>query len=201
MKTITNQIIFCAVLCMFYFFVSCSSEKQSNQKVYIISSSAKSNLSHFTVKPEQFYHKFNFIVDSSGALYYFSLRPENLEKKSIDLSQGLPVFKNLLPENIVQVSEPSIVDFLKNNILNDKKENITISIASQKDTIMSEGFSTMIKYLYDSTKNLDFQVRTTTLEENTVVNFKKKHEFYDPKLIKWDSSKMVIYTTPIIEYN
>ncbi len=194
MKTPTNPILIATLFCLLYFVSSCSLGKQDEVKVSVISLKAKSPKSHYTVSPQTYYSKFNFLVDSSGLVYYYCLRNSGFTKTD---ENGLqPSFIYLTPEQMVQVTSNSVIDFLKCNILNDNKDAITISLSSQKDSIKSMVFDNLIKFLYDSVKNVDFQIRPTTIEENIVMNFKKRNTFYDPKTITWDSTKIAFTAAP-----
>ena len=188
MKTLTNQILITTLISVMCFCLACTSTKQEDAKVSVISAKAKSGTSHFTVTPSTYYSKFNFLVDSSGAVYYYCLRNTGFISNG-DNGQ-FPSFVDLTPEQMVKLTTKNVTDFLKSNVLNDAKDAINISISSQKDSIISLTFDHLIKFLYDSTKNVDFQIRTTTIEENTVLKFKNRNAFYDPKAVVWDSTKV-----------
>ncbi len=194
MKTLTNQILIITLISVMCFCVACTSNKQEDAKVSVISAKAKSGTSHFTLSPSTYYSKFNFLVDSSGAVYYYCLR--NVGFTSNGDNGQFPSFVDLTPEQMVELTSKNVIDFLKSNVLNDAKDAINISISSQKDSIVSLTFDHLIKFLYDSTKNVDFQIRTTTIEENTVLKFKQRNTFYDPKAIVWDSTKVAFVATP-----
>jgi hypothetical protein len=179
---------------------SCCRRGQNElQEIYVISSLAKSGNSHFIIPlnyshEKEYYQQFNFLIDSSGIIYYYSFQPG--EWGFITSPIG-PVFANIKKEQIIQVPPNSIIEFLKCNVLGESKY-IKISIASQRDTIKSAEFIKLYNYLSDSTKVLNFNVRQTTIEENIVMNFKKRHFTYYPSFIKWDSTK-TIFIKPTIE--
>jgi|WetSurMetagenome_2_1015567.scaffolds.fasta_scaffold125638_2 hypothetical protein len=188
-KRIFNWTLF--IVCSFI--ISCSPARHESDKVFIISSLAKSNNSHFAKQPEGFYKEFNFIIDSSGSTYYYYLKQGEW---SYICDKTLPVFTNLQTEQMIQVSHNNIIDFFKCNVLRNHN-HITVSIASQKDTINSPGFTFLYNYLTDSTKDIDYWIRSTTNEENIVMYYKKNRLYYNPELIDWDSTKTVFIKPPI----
>jgi hypothetical protein len=166
--------------------LSCSSPKKNDNKIFIISVLAKSDKSHFTVSPKEFYRNNNFIIDSSGQIFYYGF--PSLEWPA-SMFTKLPIFIDLKPERIVQVPNDNIVDFLKCNLQYDTKNRTTISISSQKDTINSKSFTTLFEYLSDSTKDLYYWIRRTTIEENLVLYYKIRLLRYERDCIDWDSTK------------
>jgi len=191
-----KRIIFLGIICGCYLFISCSSGKNGKDEVFVISSLAKTDSSHFTASPIKFYSKFNFIIDSSGLIYYYSLRHKDNVCGGGSFEK--PIFIDLTPEQIVQIPQNTIIDFIKCNVLDNNKEKVNISIASEKDTIKSKEFSTMFSFLHDSPIKLHYCIRKTTSEENIVLFYKQRKWFYEPTKIYWDSTKTVFYTTPVV---
>jgi hypothetical protein len=181
-KRTINWTIFIAC----FLILSCSSHQKDTNKTFIISSLAKIEQSHFTESPQASYGYYNFIIDSTGIIFFYSLQsgewPASLFTK-------LTLFENLIPEHVVQVPNDNLVNFLKCNLRYLIKNEKGICIASQKDTINSKSFTTLFEYLSDSTKELHYWIRKTTIEENMVIYYKKSNRHYNPDCINWDSTK------------
>jgi len=188
--------IISSVLLLFCLLIS-SCQKKEKQEQYVISSLAKTKDSRFTVSPDRFYGRYNFIIDTSGLIYYYGLQSRG--HGCFIYTESIPPFIKLKPDQIVKIPDNSIIAFFKCNVTNSTIK--TISIASQNDTINSKGFTILLNYLNDSINNTTYQVRMTTIEENTVLSYKKQNRYYDPNFINWDSTKMVFITAPTIVYD
>ena len=194
--------IFILALFIFLFLHSCSNGKAVQEKTYIISSLAKTDVNHFInlSPPSEFtqnmyYSQFNFILDSTGILFYYFFQPREVVG---DSSISKLLISYLRPGQLIQVPKNSTIDFLKCNILNTNKSNIKISIASVKDTIKSKIFNELYLFLKDSTKSLDYIIRPATKEEILYLYCKKKKEYYSSEGKFWDSVSSKHFTFPVI---
>jgi len=190
-------------LLAFNFLFSCSPKPLDNNKTYVISSLAKTD-KHFIIPtpPGEFlqnikyYRQFNFIVDSSGFLYYYYFQPYEFVG---DSSISRLLISYLRPGQLIKVPENGTIDFLKCNIINTKIDNIWLSIASEKDTIKSKAFQELYEFLKDSAKNIDFIVRPAREEERFYISCKNKKEYYTSEGKYWDSIKWTHYfKAPIV---
>lgn len=196
-KTLRSTIPVLLIL-FFVGFSSCSRNKNESQEVFIISELTKLGDEQFTLPDcnfpdggSEYYQEYNFILDSAGHLFYFYRKPGEW-----GFMPG-PVFANLNPNELVQIPQNSIIEFLKINVL-EKKYHHGILISSQKDTIRSEEFSDLYHFLCDSTKDIGFCVRTSTAEEDIVLLYKSRKCNYVPENILWDSTKTIFYLPPTV---
>ncbi len=197
MKKLNKWTLWGLLLLICIVHTSCKTNKNKSLKTFVISSLSKSDNLHFCLptnnfREKEYYQEFNFIIDSTGSVYYYYIQPGEF-----GIMAG-PVFANLRPGNIIKVPEFRVINFLIENVIEAKKNNIAISIASQKDTIQSLGFMEMYYYLRDNTADINYYIRTTTTEENVVLFFKKRKEYYDPARISWDSTKTIFINAPIV---
>jgi hypothetical protein len=105
-KRLLKNIIF------LFFFISCSEQTKNTKETFIVP-----NLTTKPPPPVDIYLPFNFIVDSSGKIFYHQ---QHLIFGSNDVAEELPAFINLRPKDIVQIPINNIEDFIKLNILSNK---------------------------------------------------------------------------------
>lgn len=133
-----------------------------------------------------------FIIDKKSNIYYLQ------REKILGFICGtgmedetIPLFMGIKPENIIQIPNKSIYDFVKMNIR--KGERNRICISSQLDTLKSSNYYRLIKSLEQSINEDDkdaYIIRRTSIEEDTVLNYVGKDKYYDPEKIKWDMTKI-----------
>lgn len=136
------------------------------------------------------YAPFNFIIDTSGQLYYYQLqlgKPKCASGIDDDL---IPPFIGLNPENIVQISKASLEDFVNSNILFLDKDYKYVSIACIGDTVKSTSLKRLIDICSDTTHKVTYSIRRMTQEEIIVLDHKKRQLYYDPNSVHWDSSRI-----------
>jgi len=178
------------ILCLLFvliFLYSCNSKIPDKEKIFVVSLLSKTDPTHFVLNPDKHYWRFNFIIDSIGDIYYFGLEGGEW---GVQTYNHVPGFVNLRPYKLVQIPSNSIIAFLKCNVLHDQRNEANISIASQRDTINSKGFSELYEFLKDSTGNRRFTVRMTTYEEDMAVYLKKGLYTKHPECIKWDTTRI-----------
>jgi hypothetical protein len=66
----------------------------------------------------------------------------------------------------------------------------SVRVVGVTDTITSKSLTQLMSILKDTTNNIYYSLRKTTLEEDIVLDYKKKQAFYYPNKINWDSSKV-----------
>lgn len=136
------------------------------------------------------YAPFNFIIDTSGQIYYYQLqlvKPKYASGIDDDL---IPPFIGLNPENIVKISRASLEDFINSNILLLDKDDKYVSIACVVDTVKSASFKRLIDIFSETTHKVTYSIRRVTQEEMIVLDHKKRQLYYDPNSVHWDSSRI-----------
>lgn len=161
--------------------------EKKQDKIYVISENDSTN-KLFVFREDEYYSKFNLILGDSDKIYFF--RYYNHSLMNCIPSDNPPHFLDLNTSDIFQIQLDSIDDFIK---LNDNKgaflaESI-YNIASPQDSIKSKAFEKIID-VFSSIKQKKYIVRRTTMEEDTVLYYKVNNRSYDPKKIKWDTTKV-----------
>ena len=117
-----------------------------------------------------------FIINSDSTAYY-------LQNKQIGMICGtvtndtIPYFINLQPEDLVEISNKNIYDFIKLNYKDDFR-HVTV-IASESDTLKTKFFFDLYKSLNFFKRDRDFFIiRRTTQEEDTVLKYKKVNKVF-----------------------
>jgi len=175
-KRVLKNIIF------LFFFISCSDQRKNINETFIVPNS--------TIKPPppiNIYLPFNFIVDSSGKIFYYQ---QHIIFGSDDVVEELPAFINLRPKDIVQIPTNNIEDFIKLNILTNSSSERLVAIALSLDTVKSETLSKIRTMFNDTSNHVKWLIRKVTQEEKIVLQYKKKNNNCYPSEIKWDSSKI-----------
>jgi len=150
----------------------------------------KPHNSEFPPEPPRMfdYGSNNFIIDIQGNIYYYQTT------FAIGCGTGrendtIPYFNNLKPEDIVQIPNNSIAEFVTLNLRKDAR-NFT-HISSQLDTLNSKSSIELLKSVEkNSYRNDAFVIRQTTQEEDTVLHYKKENKYYSSEGIKWDKSRI-----------
>ena len=135
---------------------------------------------------------FNFIIDTSGEVYFYERRQYGWFCGTGFDWNTPPEFIDLKPKDIVHVPTNSITDFIKLNVLSLDSNDRRVAIASVKDTIQSIGLSELFTMCNEDSNKIGWIFRKTTQEENTVLKFKKLNQRYYPEDIKWDSTKILL---------
>ena len=151
-----------------------------------------SNLTTKPPPPVDIYLPFNFIVDSSGKIFYYQ---QHIIFGSNDVVEELPAFINLRPKDIVQIPANNIEGFIKLNILSNNSSERLVAIALSVDTIKSEPLSKIKKMFNDTSNHVRWIIRKVTQEEKIVLQYKEKNKNYYPGDIRWDSTKIRFPTT------
>jgi hypothetical protein len=178
------------------FFISCSQQPTRTNDIYVVPQREKPKVDLMPNEPPPpppspyYYLTFNFIIDTSGEVYFY-------EQPQYDFYCGTglnwdtpPEFINLKPKDIVQVPINSITDFIQLNVLTLNSDDRRLAIASVKDTIQSIGLSKIFAMCNEDSNKIKWTFRKATQEENIVLNFKKLNRRYYPEDIKWDSTKI-----------
>jgi len=187
MKMYCKPTFILSLIFLIIFLYSCNIKSRDAEKTFVISSLSKTDPTHFVITPDKHYWRFNFIIDSMGQIFYYGLEGGEW---GVQTYNHIPGFVNLRPHKLVQIPSNCIIAFLKCNVLYDQRNEANISIASQKDTINSIGFSALYEFLKDSTGNRSFTIRMTTYEEDIAVYLKKGLFTKHPECIKWDTTRI-----------
>jgi hypothetical protein len=194
--------------------ISCSQKSTRSDDIYIVPKRQKPQVSTKPNEPpppppiQTYYLPSNFIIDSAGQIYFYQQ-----QFGSMICGTGIewdtpPEFIDLKPKDIVRVPISDIMNFVKINILNLDSNDRRVAIASIKDTIKSEGLTTLFKFLNDTSNKIKWRFRKATQEESIVLKFKELNWKYYSDNIKWDSTKirfpptideMLKFTTPKVE--
>lgn len=172
-------------------FAACNQSKKDNEFAFIVSSFNKpTNPKEPPPPPMPEYAPFNFIIDSNGQVYYYQLqlgKPKCASGNDDDLT---PPFIELKPENMVQVSNATLEDFVSSNILFLDKGYKYVSIACLVDTVKSNSLKKLIDICTDTAHKITYSIRRETQEEKIVLDHKKRQLYYDPNSVLWDSSRI-----------
>ena len=179
------------VLIILVFVTSCKQAHQNKEFQFIVSSFNKPKEPIEPPPPPMpEYAPFNFILDTNGQVYYYQLQLGKPKCASVIDDFLTPPFIGLKPENIVQVSQSNLADFVSNNILYSKKDYKYVSIACLVDTVHSNALKKLIDIFKDRTNQTTYSIRRITQEERIVLDYKKRQINYDPDSIEWDSARI-----------
>ncbi len=170
-----------------FFFISCSDQTKNINETFIVP-----NLTTKPPPPVDIYLPFNFIVDSSGKIFYYQ---QQIIFGSNDVVEELPAFINLRPKDIVQIPTNNIEDFIKLNILSNDNSEKLVAIALSVDTIKSAPLSKIRMMFNDTSNHVKWLTRKVTQEEKIVLQYKEKNKNYYPSDISWDTTKIRFPTT------
>jgi hypothetical protein len=175
-KRLLKNIIF------LFLFISCSDQTKNINETFIVPT-----LKTKPPPPVDIYLPFNFIVDSSGKIFYYQ---QQIIFGSDDVDEELPAFINLKPKDIVQIPTNNIEDFIKLNILSNNNSEKLVAIALSVDTIKSKSFLKIRMMFNDPSNHVKWLIRKVTEEEKIVLQYKEKNKNYYPSDIRWDSTKI-----------
>jgi hypothetical protein len=179
------------------FHYSCSNQIDKGKDIFIVPEPIKAviidTINNFPSPPpvRTYYLPFNFIVDSTGQVFFYQLQLSSWTCMTGRDWDKPPEFVDLHPTMIVRLPGEGIQEFIKLNILNQDSTIRRVSIASERDTIHSPALSKIMAVLQDSASQAKWLLRKTTLEEVVVLDYKKKQKTYQADEIKWDSSKVL----------
>lgn len=142
--------------------------------------------------PYSYYGCFNFVFDTSGALYFYQHYYDRNKKpiRVIDFDSDAPVFINLNPDEIVIIPEDATKGFVEQNVLKADNAFKSVRVIGATDTIKSKSLAPLMNILADTANHILYSIRKTTLEENVVLGYKKRQAFYYPDKVNWDTSKI-----------
>jgi len=136
-----------------------------------------------------FYTNFNFIVDSSGNLFFFKTQTYRWTCGTGLDENTPPEFIDLRPIEIVAVPKEVLKRFIDLNILNHDPDYRVVAIGLLKDTVKSEALYNLTQLLNDTTIKTRWFLRKATQEETVVLDYKKRQARFIPEDIHWDSTK------------
>jgi len=156
----------------------------------------------------RYYTNFNFIVDSSGRLYFYQQQTYRWKCGTGMDENTPPGYIDLRPKEIVVLSQDNLRQFLELNVFNGDVEDRVVAIGLLKDTVTSEGLYNLLHQLSDTTNKAKWFLRAATQEEQIVIDYKNRQASFFPEDIKWDSSKTIFppriermeFVPPKIEY-
>ena len=80
--------------------------------------------------------------------------------------------------------------FVEYNVLKADQAYKIVSVVGAADTIKSEALDPLMNVLTDTTNHIHYFIRKITLEEDIVLGYKKRQEFYSPNRINLNSTKI-----------
>lgn len=197
MNTNFKTINILVVVTLLLGFIACNESKTT--KPFIVSeyNNPQPKPGFETLRPPKgFYSVYNLIIDSSGQIFFYQFMVGERGLCGTGLPKhpdNIPEYASLSPERIVAVPSNAVENFITSNVINKYGNRKFISISSMTDTIRSIGFDNIFRMVSDTSNHICFNIRLTTAEENTVLRFKKRDEFYDPKEIIWDTTQIFFY--------
>jgi hypothetical protein len=137
-----------------------------------------------------------FIIDKNSEIYYYQRASFGYVCKGggggvYDDYNLIPEFIDLKPENIIQIPNDCISDFVKFNLKINVKNIVNVS--SQGNSFRSKNAINLIAAIENSCYEPDkdsYNIRSTTQEEDTVLKYKKLNKYYDSDSIKWDKTRI-----------
>ena len=143
--------------------------------------------------PYSYYGCFNFVFDKDGKLYFYQHFYDRNRKpfRVIDFDSNNPVFINLNPNQIIEIPEVGLKSFIEQNILKAEQAYKDVRVVGVTDTIKSKSLDPLMKVLTDATNHINYTIRKITHEENVVLDYKKRQEYYYPERVNWDSTKVL----------
>jgi len=136
-----------------------------------------------------YYTAFNFIVDSSGNLFFFQRQmPSLICGTGLD-ENAAPAYIDLRPTDIVAVPKEGLRSFVDLNIFTHPPDDRIVAIGLLKNKIQSEELYKLTQLLKDTSKKARWFIRKATQEESIVLDYKKKLAKFYPEDIHWDSTK------------
>jgi hypothetical protein len=138
------------------------------------------------------YLTFNFWADSAGEIYYYPYRVPLEKCCREDDADALPEFIQLQPKDMVHIPTESVEDFIKLNILNVYESARWAVIASLKDTVESHGITKILASFKNKSNAIKWVFRKATQEEKVVLEYKQLNKNYNPDLIAWDRTKIIL---------
>jgi hypothetical protein len=143
-----------------------------------------------STKAGYYYCQKNFLIDNDGKFYFYQLNSPELSSCFGGGNEDLrATFINLKPENLKEIPENEFLEFaLKKN--SPKYGKAYMWIASTRDTFTSPELSKLMKHI-ENDKETDWRamIRTTTEEEEKVLQYKKSGKAYNAAKIEWDTTK------------
>ncbi len=169
--------------------VACKEPVKEKEFVYVIPKPAKWTDSLNPPPPplRRNYGQFIFIIDSTGAIFYYHLKYNQAKYNPIDYEADRYPFLHLKPENLAEIPLARITDFARLNILDSTAGIKYVQCASVNDTIRGKGLNDLIDFCRDTANHISFGIRKITQEEKVVLYYKQKHIVYDPAKIQWDN--------------
>lgn len=136
-----------------------------------------------------------FIIDKKSEIYYYQRGSIPFICKGTSNNFGdynqIPEFIGLRPENIIQIPNEGISDFVKLNLKINVKNIVNIS--SQNNIFNSKNYFNLIAAVESSCYRQDrdsYEIRRTTQEEDSVLKYKILNKYYSAKNIKWNKTKI-----------
>jgi hypothetical protein len=172
------------------FFSGCAVKRGNKDHVYFVPTiTKKENIRNKNEPPpppppNDFYLPFDFIIDSSGEVFYYQ---QPMFSGINDVIREEPELINLRPKDIVRVPDKTIAEFIKLNILSVKDDDRFVAIGLLRDSIKSVGLTRILNVFEDTSNHIKWLLRKATKEEAIVLDYKKRQLRYYPGDIKWDS--------------
>lgn len=142
-----------------------------------------------------YYGESILIFDRNNDVFFYQNRYQPIFCSYGMENDTLPEFLNLQPKDLIKIPKKSIELFIEENIMKKEKKRQILIIASQKDTIKDEIILNFLHHFKVPT----YIIRTTTLEEDIVLHYKKTNQYYYSKEINWDTTKIKLNKAKFIK--
>lgn len=187
-----ERLLFLGVL----LFLSCSDRTNHKEVSLAVSDIGQATDSKkpppLPLSPYGYYGCFNFIYDSTETIYFYQhFYDRNLPVlRVIDFDSDAPIFINLDPSEMIIIPADAIKNFIDENVLKVDKAYRSVRVTGMTNPIKSKSLLPLLNILNDKTNDINYLVRKITFEENVVLDYKKKQQFYYPDKVSWDSTKV-----------
>lgn len=151
-----------------------------------IDSLKKSNSKTVVFLRKGFYCHNQILIDKKGNLFFYQIEYIPRICGTTIETDTIPYLLNLEPIDLIKLPPSNVNDFLSLNILSKEKNKQRLIIASQNDTIKNTSI------LNFANKLEAYKIRRTTQEEDTVLKYKKRNEYYNYEDIKWNEDRITL---------
>ena len=164
---------------------SCAHKKK---EYIVVISEIKKMQNNCNLEVDPFYYKkHNFILIGNDRVFYFENK-NFIEHPDADIKYDVsnPEFIRLMPSDLHEIEPDSLMPKLV--LITKKKKDITISIASEKDTIRNKALSTFHDFFISMRRDsfyFGYNYRLMTEEESLVLNSKLHNIRYNPDSVHW----------------
>ncbi|MCO4292628.1 hypothetical protein NF867_07130 [Solitalea sp. MAHUQ-68] len=183
-----RQLLSISTLFLIGLLVSCSNSTDSKTPKSVVVDTTKSQR-----PPKNFYGDLNFVVDSTGQIYYHEKKCR-LFACGDGANIGKPQFIGLRPEDLKIISLDTLDSFIKSKSQGIDMSKFKAVAQYVRDSISKELVAIEVS-LFKNEKRL-YEIDKITEETKYVLDAKRKKTKYDPSKIKWSDD---FYLKPIFK--